>query len=386
MNAQVLVFYGIFLTIYVLANFYVGLRGWQAFRSLPAFPGGRFYCGMFSLAAGCYVLERLFGGILPAVLGTGLSIAGGLWMALLYYLFLGCATVDLIRAADRIIPVLPARWKQGPAAGAVVAVLAFAVVGYGTWNAYHPVWRQYDIFIDKPAVDLQELNVVLVTDIHLGKVVRNSRLESLVESVNARRPDLILLAGDIIDEDIGQFVDQHMADTLRGLHSRYGVFAVPGNHEYIGRHPDAALDLLRSGGITVLRDSVFTVGDKLILAGRDDWDRRRFTGVPRKALREFLPEPDATRPLLLLDHQPRDLAEASSGGVDLMLSGHTHRGQLFPNQWITARLYETDWGHSRKGAMHVIVSAGYGTWGPPVRTSADAEIVDIRISFRNRPE
>jgi len=91
---------------------------------------------------------------------------------------------------------------------------------------------------------------------------------------------------------------------------------------------------------------------------------------------------DRAKPILMMDHQPRNMEEALSAGVDLMVSGHTHRGQLFPMQWITKFLFETDWGYLRKDRMNVIVSAGFGTWGPPVRTSADPEIVDILIIFR----
>lgn len=382
MNAQFLVFFGLFFTVYSMANYYVGLRGWQAFRALPAFPGGRFYSVLFVLIAFSYIIERIVGEYLPGTVNTALSIMGGTWMAILYYLVLFCVAVDLIRLADRFWVFIPAKWREDPAlAGSVVVALVALIVAFGMWNAAHTVWRQYDIAIDKPAGGLRELKIILVTDIHLGKVVGNSRLESLVEAINAREPDLVLLGGDVIDEDIGHFVDQGMAATFRRLHPRFGVFAVLGNHEYIGRQTEVAVELLRSSGITVLRDSYFTVMDHFIVAGRDDWDRPRFTNTQRKPLQEFLKGVDTQKPLLLLDHQPRSMPEAAETGVDLMMSGHTHRGQLFPNQWVTGSLYETDWGYLRKGAMNVIVSAGFGTWGPPVRTSAASEVVEIRVTF-----
>ena len=383
MNAQFLVFFGVFFTVYILANYYVGLRGWQAFHALPAFPGDRFYCLLFALVSSSFILERFLGGVLPGQVNTAMAFLGGTWLAILYYLVLFCTALDLLRFADRRLPFLPAKWRQAPAVtGAVVVGLVAVILAFGLWNAANPVWRRYDISIDKSAGDLRELHIVLVTDIHVGKVIRNGRLEKLVDEINARRPDLVLLAGDVIDEDVGSFITQGMAATFQRLQSRFGVFAVLGNHEYIGRQTETAVRLLQSGGITVLRDSFFTVGDRFVIAGRDDWDRVRFAGSPRKPLNEFLQGVDPKKPLLLMDHQPRNMAEASAAGVDLMMSGHTHRGQLFPNQYVTRSLFETDWGFLRKDAMNVIVSAGFGTWGPPVRTSAASEIVEIWVTFQ----
>ena len=383
MNTQFYVFLGIFFTIYSIANYYVGLRGWQAFHALSAFPGGRFYSLVFLFLASAFLLERILGDYLPESVDRVLAITGGTWLAVLYYLVLFCITVDLIRLADRVVPFMPSSWRGSPGiAGGIVVGLVAVVIIFGVWNARNTVWRQYEISIDKSAGNLRELHIILVTDIHLGKVINNGRLVELVESINARHPDLVLLGGDVIDEDIGHFINQNMAATLRRLQSRYGVFAVLGNHEYIGRQTEQAVALLRGAGIHVLRDSFFNVEDSFVIAGRDDWDRARFTNTAREPLAEFLQGVDAAKPLLLMDHQPRNMDDAATAGVDLMLSGHTHRGQLFPNQWVTSSLFETDWGYLRKGKMNAIVSAGYGTWGPPVRTSAASEIVEIRVVFK----
>lgn len=383
MNAQFLVFFTVFLSVYSLANFYVGLRGWQAFHSLPAFPGGRFYSVVFILVAFAYILERILGDYLPGPLNTLLAVGGGVWMAALYYLTLFCLLFDLLRLANRLVGFVPANWRLSPTGigGGIVLIVA-CILAYGAWNATHTVWRSYEIELDKTAGDLQELRIVMVSDIHLGKVIDNHRLQFLVDQINARRPDLVLLAGDVIDEDIGHFIDQDMASTFRKLQSRFGVFAVLGNHEYIGRETEAAIELMRSGGITVLRDSYFIVENRFVIAGRDDWDRQRFLGSPRQPLTQWLQGIDPALPLFLMDHQPRELAAALAAGVDLTVSGHTHRGQLYPNHWVTQRLYEIDWGYLQKGSLHAIVSSGFGTWGPPVRTSAKSEIVEIKVKFR----
>ena len=383
MNVQMLIFFAVFFVVYSLANLYVGLRGWQAFHSLPAFPGGHFYSAILSLVAFAYILERIVNGYLPGPLNTLLAVGGGVWMAALYYLTLFCLLIDLIRMLDRFCRFIPANWRISPAkAGGIIVAAVTLILAYGAWNATHTVWRSYEISLDKSAGDLSELRIVMASDIHLGKIVDNRRLQYLVDQINARKPDLVLLAGDVIDEDIGHFIDQDMAATFRQLQSRFGVFAVLGNHEYIGRETEAAIELMRSGGITVLRDSYFSVDDRFVIAGRDDWDRERFMGSPRKPLEQWLRGIDPTKPLFLMDHQPRELTAALAAGVDLTVSGHTHRGQLFPNHWLTQRLYEIDWGYLQKGTLHAVVSSGFGTWGPPIRTNANSEIVEIIVRFR----
>ena len=383
MNAQFLLFFGIFFLVYLAANVYVGLRGWQAFRALPVFPGGRFYSLLLFFAAGSFFLERLAGDSIPLAASSGLAVAGGIWLAALFYLVILCLLIDEVRLLNRVVSVIPGRLRRSPAlVGGVAVALVAAILTFGIWNARHTVWRQYDVKVDKAAGDLRELKIILVTDIHLGKIIRNGRLTELVDSINSRRPDLVLLAGDIIDEDIGPFISENMAATFQRIQSRFGVFAVLGNHEYIGRQTETAVELLRKSGITVLRDSFVNVEDRFVVAGREEWDRTRFGYGPRKPLADLLQGADAKKPLLLLDHQPRNLSESADAGVDLQVSGHTHRGQLFPNQWLTGALYELDHGYLRKGNLQVIVSAGFGTWGPPVRTSAASEIVEIKVTFK----
>jgi len=383
MNAQFLIFISVFLTVYSLANYYVGLRGWQAFHLLPAFPGGRYYFFVFVLVAFGYILERFFGKYLPEPVNSLLACVGGTWMAFLFYAVIFCLIVDMIRLADHFRPFIPLGWQQAPSVvGGIGVGLVVVIIVFGIWNAQNTVWRQYDLEIDKSAGDLTEMRIVMVSDIHLGRVVDVKRLEYLVREINARRPDMVLLVGDVFDEDVGHFVKQDMGAVFRRLNPRFGVFAVLGNHEYIGRATETVIDLMQAAGITVLRDSYVIIEKHLIVAGRDDWDRERFLGSPRKPLKDILRGADPALPLFLMDHQPRRFEEAAAAGIDLSVSGHTHRGQLFPSHLITGRLYELDWGYLRKNKMHTIVSAGFGTWGPPVRTAAPSEIVEINLKFR----
>ncbi len=119
----------------------------------------------------------------------------------------------------------------------------------------------------------------------------------------------------------------------------------------------------------------------ITIIGRDDRSSARLTNKPRKTVHELLQGVNLEKPLLVIDHQPFDLQEAKDAGIDLQLSGHTHRGQFFPNQFITSRLYEIDWGYMKKDNFSVIVSCGYGTWGPPIRIGNAPEIVDVHVHF-----
>jgi hypothetical protein len=160
-----------------------------------------------------------------------------------------------------------------------------------------------------------------------------------------------------------------------------GIYASTGNHEHIGGVEEAC-KYLTEHDITVLRDSVIMVNNEFYLIGREDRDARRFSGAGRKSLDELMKNVDSEFPLILMDHQPFNLEQASSKGIDLQISGHTHNGQLWPLDYITDAIYEKSWGYEKKGNTHIYVSSGIGTWGPPVRTGNRPEIVNIKLNFR----
>jgi predicted MPP superfamily phosphohydrolase len=304
-------------------------------------------------------------------------------MAVIYYGFLLAFLVDIIRLLDRAIPFLPMTLKQHPEwTGLTVVILLTCILSYGFWNARHPVINRYEISIAKHAGNLAKLHAVAVSDIHLGNIIGADRLEKLVESINQLQPDIVLLPGDIIDAELQPFITQNMGTVFRRLNPPLGVYAVLGNHEYIGGEQDAIIAALEQAGVKVLRDSRVIINNNLVVAGRDERSRNRYAGGSRAPLSAILAGINPAMPVLLLDHQPVDLEESKLQGVDLQLSGHTHRGQLYPNHLITSRIFEIDWGHLKKDSLQVIVSSGYGTWGPPIRTGNQPELLDIYITFQ----
>lgn len=387
MKTHFIIFFGAFLSLYGAINFYIGLRGWQAFgRLFP--PGyGVVYWLLFSLLAVSFIIGRFADKYLPAAVGDFLTIIGSYWLAAMDVLFFILVFIDLIRLVDRRFTFIPALFKHRlEVAGLAVLLLATVIIIYGVWNSRNPRLVHYDLTVPKSAGSISELHVVMVSDIHLGRIVHNGRLLSLVQNVNGLNPDLVLLPGDIIDENIGPFVEQKMPDSLRGLNSKYGSFAVFGNHEYIGGHTEEVFRHLQESGVTVLRDSFQKVAGSFYIVGRDERSRVFYGGKRRQALSEIMDGIDRSLPVILMNHQPVDLEGAREQGVDLQLSGHTHKGQLFPFNLLTKKMFETDWGYLRKGDFQLIVSCGFGTWGPPIRIGNVPEIVDIVIHFTNQLE
>ena len=144
---------------------------------------------------------------------------------------------------------------------------------------------------------------------------------------------------------------------------------------------EKAVSYLCDHNITVLRDRFIKIGNAFYLAGREDKSVERFNGHARRALSEILTGIDPSLPLIVMDHQPMDVAEAVNAGADIQVSGHTHNGQLWPFNFITDAIFTVSSGYEKINTSHIYVSSGFGTWGPPVRTNSRSEIVNIRITF-----
>jgi predicted MPP superfamily phosphohydrolase len=308
---------------------------------------------------------------------------GSFWLAAILYLFLMVAAIDLLRLVNVVVPVFPEALTANPQqtkriAFLTVAAICILAVGGGFLNARSPRVRRMSFDIDGKLVNGKTLTLAVASDIHLGTIVCKSRLETIVGTINSLQPDIILLPGDVVDEDLEPVIRQNLGETLRKLSARYGVFGVTGNHEYFGG-VEPACAYLTEHGITMLRDSATTIEGVASLVGREDLSYNRAYGKRRKELKDVMNGVHRSLPVILMDHQPFHLEDAEKNGVDLQLSGHTHHGQLWPLNYVTKAVYELSWGYVRKGATHVYVSCGVGTWGPPVRTGNTPEILHITL-------
>ena len=379
-----LIFFGFFFTVHFLVNFYIYRRGVAALHNRLVLK--HWFRGVMLLLFLAYPLGRWLDSVYYSTLSVVLHWLGSFWFAAMLYLFMALFVIDLIRLLNFVGRFLPdknsdryVQLKQR--AFVFVAISVVAIVLLGHINAWYPVINRQTIEIGKSAGHYSELKVVAVSDIHLGTIIGPRKTKKLVEAVNALDADIILLVGDVIDEDIKPVIEQNLGESLAMLKAPLGVWAVPGNHEYIGG-VNAAITYLSDHGIHILRDSVAFVDSSFYLVGRDDRDGRRFAGVSRKEIGELVQGVDQAFPLIAMNHQPHEFDQAQQAGVDLHLSGHTHYGQLWPLGYLTDRLFEIGRGYLQKGNTHFFVSTGFGTWGPPVRTGSRPEILEIRLLFK----
>jgi len=377
-----LLFLSLVLLIAIVANAYIGWHLalfisalWPAFAEAPLWGRAIYWTVFFAVALG-YLLGRL--PFRPRWLGRGLKVIGAFYFGVMEYAMLLLPLADLGALAVLLAGGDSKRYVQY--AGIAVLALLAALFARGSWNAWNPVVRHYAIRVNKRAGGMKEATVAVASDLHLGNIVGNRHLDRLLAKMEQIKPDLILLAGDVIDEDIEPFVRNRMDVRLSRLKAPLGTYAVLGNHEYYGGHIEEYVRRMKEIGIPVLRDEIVETAGGLQIVGRKDKTAEAYPGgrLPIGSLTGGL---DAERPIIVMDHQPYQYDEAEEAGVDLLVSGHTHRGQFAPNHWVTRRLFELDWGYLQKGSLHAVVSSGFGTWGPPIRLASRAEIVVLRMRF-----
>ena len=379
-----LIFFTIVMVVYTVANYYIFVRGLQAMPSGSSLRTP--YIWAFWVLAATYVAGRILENIHLSVMSDVLVWTGSFWLGAMLYFFLLVVLFDLLRLSHHLIPWFPQfvldNWTKTKqiVMGGSIALVALLLIG-GHINTRLPAVRKLDIQIDKQAGEINELNVVLMSDIHLGTLIGNGQFSRVVDKAMALQPDIILLAGDILDEDLAPVIRQNIGETLVRLEAPLGVWAVLGNHEHIGGSA-AAQEYLEGYGLKILRDSVVKIDNSFWLVGRDDRDKQRFTGRERKPLEELMQQVDTASPVILMDHQPFYLEKAAALGVDLQVSGHTHHGQMWPLNYITSAMYTVSQGYSMIDGMHTYVSNGVGTWGPPVRVGNRPEIVYLSIRFK----
>lgn len=280
--------------------------------------------------------------------------------------------------------------------GAVCAVIITTVSIYGMINAGNIQTTKYDISIDKKAGKLDSLNVVLIADLHLGYNIGCRHMEKMVEKINAQNPDLVVVAGDIFDNEYEALENpDRLAAILRGIQSKYGVYACYGNHDiqekilagftFGGKEKKESSvkmdEFLEKSGITLLRDEYVLIDDSFYLYGRPDYERPGRGIDERKSPQEITEDLDLSLPVLVIDHEPRELQELADAGVDADLCGHTHDGQLFPGNLTIKLMWENACGYLKKGNMHSIVTSGVGLFGPNMRVGTKSEICDIMMHF-----
>jgi len=380
-----ILFVTIVVAIYSLVNYYIFIRAIQA---IPSGSSLRIWFILgFWLIAASFVAARILERTHPCHFTECLTWTGSFWLAFMLFFFLIALLLDITRLLNHFFHFLPAvlytdyvKTKQVIFIVSVVYTTIMVVAGY--INARNPRAKELTLKVAKSGRGIKTLTISMASDIHLGTIIRKAKAKELVRLLNTPKPDLILLAGDVVDEDLAPVIRDNIGEALCELKAGIGVYAITGNHEYIGGAA-AAVEYLEKHCIKMLRDTAILVNGQFYLAGRDDRDKPRFTGKPRKELAEVMKDVDCSYPVILMDHQPFNLSTAADLGVDLQLSGHTHHGQIWPFNYITKAIYELSWGYKKIKNTHFYVSSGFGTWGPPVRLGNRPEVVIIHLIFNN---
>ena len=304
-----------------------------------------------------------------------------------YLIYLGgiYATADIVLLLLRVIAqqsLLSKTLNGIYLSGATPIVLAWWPSIYGRYNAKRIRVVQYTVSSPRFRRAGNPLRVVMLSDMHLGAGVQAEDVANIVEQANAQAPDLILLCGDIFEEQTTKAQYEAALAAFKDFSALYGIYYVPGNHEYVAyRHNEAHLKTLKSdlagAGVRMLCDETVLVGDAFYLVGRDDKAHRT-----RREFADLVSDVRSDLPVIMMGHRPLELQEAKRAGVDVQFSGHTHAGQLFNFGKLGERLSKSEmlYGLRRSGAYHAIVSSGVGTWVFPMRLGSPSEIVVADIS------
>ncbi len=370
-----------FFTVYTLLNYYVFIR---AFNLLPNnWLIKTTFVILFIITSYGYVLSKsLYKYLSVFVYDIWLTI-GAIWFAMLVYFVLILFAIDMTLLVNKFFRFLP-KFLFEYKIKAITAISVFAVVSIivflGNLNKRDIIKTNVELEIPKLKSKIDSLNIVLASDIHLSPIDGEKLLPKLVDKINSFNPDIILFAGDIVDDKAEILEARGIGKSFLRLKSKYGIFTINGNHEFINGI-ESSVRYAHELGMTVVRDTAILIDESFYVIGREDTTKFRFEGIHRKTLSEITESLDEY-PKILIDHTPFNLNEAVQNGIDLQLSGHTHHGQIWPANIITSWIYEISWGYKKISNTHFYVTSGAGTWGPPVRTGSKSEIVNIKVSFR----
>ena len=304
------------------------------------------------------------------------------WMLVMHYMMLSALLGAILYGSYWLFMTFTGVVLQD--ANSLVYGLRLITVGafiglfiHSLYSAYIPVVRKLAITIDKPFA--QSIRLMVASDLHIGRLFGNKAIARLQRLIDDNHPDMLMMPGDIMDDNVKAFTNYNMADNLATLCASFpfGVYATLGNHDLYG-HELPISESLRSAGVRLLNDEVVCIdykGQPMWLVGRFDNHKRA-----RVATTELLAQVDTDKPVILLDHRPSDIIAHSQLPIDLQVSGHTHNGQIFPANFIVSAINRIGYGYEAIDRGHFLVSSGYGFWGIPFRLGSRSEVWLITLN------
>ena len=363
----------------IFLNAYIIWRGHRVFP--PKSIGHRLFVLFFVIELMLYFLGYFFYKDLPDSLFIPIMMICTTWYIASIYIAFGLLVIDLVRVSIKLvrlksIEIYKSQWRKmqrGYFCFLVVFVGGLMVKGYH--NAVYPAVRHLGLHIPKTVEGKDSLTIVMMSDLHIGEAIGKKHVRRMVELCNAESPDLVVIAGDILDYELRWGEKAHIEEDLQRLNAPLGVYIALGNHEYRANRFAKTRWIEKTGGV-LLVDSVAMPDAAFYLIGRDD-----VINGERAALETLLQGVDRTKPVIVVEHQPVYVEDMMANQCDLGLYGHTHNGQYWPFSLLLKFAFKYPNGYYTKDGSHIYVSSGVGFAGPPFRIGTRSEIVVIRLKF-----
>lgn len=321
------------------------------------------------------------------------------WIGIMLYSLLYVVLFDLLRLIAKHTKLKNTLlFSRGSviSIGSVVVACAVATCLYGIFNARNIKVNEYSVTVNKSCGSDKHLKAVLVADLHMGYAIGVDHITNMVEKINQQDADIVIIAGDIFDNSYDGMDDpEGIKAQLRSIKSKYGVYAVYGNHDIDEKilmgftfdwggkqlHSEKMTNFMKECNIKLINDESVLINDEFYLVGRRDTDKPGTEDGTRAEISELTKDLDKTKPIFVLSHEPDELQKTADAGADIDFSGHTHDGQLFPDNLTIGLFWENPCGMIKKDNMYSIVTSGVGVYGTFMRVGTDAEICSVDIDF-----
>ena len=321
------------------------------------------------------------------------------WIGIMLYSLLYVVLFDLLRLIAKHTKLKNTLlFSRGSviSIGSVVVACAVATCLYGIFNARNIKVNEYSVTVNKSCGSDKHLKAVLVADMHMGYAIGVDHITNMVEKINQQDADIVIIAGDIFDNSYDGMDDpEGIKAQLKSIKSKYGVYAVYGNHDIDEKilmgftfdwggkqlNSEKMTNFMKECNIKLINDESVLINDEFYLVGRRDTDKPGTEDGTRAEISELTKDLDKTKPIFVLSHEPDELQKTADAGADIDFSGHTHDGQLFPGNLTIGLFWENPCGMIKKDNMYSIVTSGVGVYGTFMRVGTDAEICSVDIDF-----
>ena len=350
------------LALYMGANAYIFLRLMQAVSTLPIALRVVFGVLYWLAACGMFISFASRNVALPELLHRTLHVIGTSWLLFTLYMAVALLVADMVHGI----------WPSFHHGTWYALALTLAVLAAGYINYLNPRVEHIAIQTNKP-IEGGHVRMVAISDVHLGRGTTKADLARYIELINRENPDIVVIVGDLIDNSILPVKQADMCREFERVEACYGIYMVAGNHEYISGI-DECRNYISTTNIKLYTDTIITPTRGINIVCRDDRHNHH-----RKSLNRVLTDADYAHFNIVLDHQPNAISESAENGADLHISGHTHRGQVFPINLLTDHLFEQSHGYRKWGETHAYVMTGLSLWGPPFRIGTHSELLVVDI-------